>query len=104
MNGSLDYLWVGRAPILLLERRRQGGYGLCSLLFLGSGRVFGNPWQGIGKVWIWPMASLFQEEGWKVTMTSALLHLTIITTFSSWMSAGRQTEKEAKEERERERG
>ena len=36
--------------------------------------VFSNPWQGMGKVWLWPMLSLFQKEGWKVTMTSALLN------------------------------
>ena len=41
----------------------------------GRGGVFGNPRQGIGKVWLWPMAALFQKEGWKVTMTSALLLL-----------------------------
>ena len=56
--------------ILLLEGRRQGDYGPCLPLFLGSGRVFSNHRQGMGKVWLWPMASLFQKEGWKVSMTS----------------------------------
>ena len=46
----------------------------CLPLFLGSGGVFSNLWQGMGKVWLWPMLSLFQKEGWKVTMTSALLN------------------------------
>ena len=66
---------VMATPILLLEGRRQGDYGPCLPLFLGSGGVFSNPWQGLGKVWLWPMASLFQKEGWKVTMTSPLVLL-----------------------------
>ena len=66
---------VMATPILLPEGRRQGDYGPCLPLFLGSGRVFNNPWQGVGKVWLWPMAFLFQKEGGKVTMTSPLLLL-----------------------------
>ena len=61
--------------ILLLEGRRQGDYGPCLPLFLGSGGVFSSPWQGVAKMWLWPVASLFQKEGWKVTMTSPLLLL-----------------------------
>ena len=62
-------------PILLLGGRRQGDYGPCLTLFLGSGGVFSNLWQGMGKVWLWPMLSLFQKEGWRVTMTSPLVLL-----------------------------
>ena len=62
-------------PILLLEGRRQGDYGPCLPLILGSGGGSRSPWQGVGKVWLWPMAAIFQKEGWKVTMTSALLLL-----------------------------
>ena len=65
---------VMATPILLLEGRKQGDYGPCLLLFLGSGELFGNPRQGVGKVWLWPMACLSQKEGWKATMTSALLN------------------------------
>ena len=46
-------------PILLLEGRRQGDYGHCLHLILGSGGVFSNPRQGVGKVWLWPMAAIF---------------------------------------------
>ena len=41
---------VMATPILLLEGRRQGYYSPCFPLFLGSGGVFSNPRQGIGKV------------------------------------------------------
>ena len=34
---------VMATPILLLEGRRQGDYGPCLPLFLGSGGVFSNP-------------------------------------------------------------
>ena len=34
-----------------------------------------NPRQGVGKVWLWAMAAIFQKEGWKVTMTFALVLL-----------------------------
>ena len=62
-------------PILLLEGRGQGDYGPCLPLILGGGGVFSNPRQGVGKVWLWPMAAIFQKEVWKVTMTSTLLLL-----------------------------
>ena len=47
---------VMATPILLLEGRRQGDYGPCLPLFLGSGGLFGNPWQGGQKRrgWPWP--------------------------------------------------
>ena len=63
---------VMATPILLLEGRRQGDYGSCLPLFLGSGGVFGNPRQALGKVWLWPMAFFFQREGWKLTMVTLL--------------------------------
>ena len=66
---------VMATPILLLEGRRQGDYGPCLPLFFGSGGVFGNPRQGMGKVWLWPMASLFQEEGWNVRVMCPIVRL-----------------------------
>ena len=38
----------------------------------GSAAIPDKEWERCGP---WPMASLFQKEGWKVTMTSPLLLL-----------------------------
>ena len=60
---------VMATPILLLEGRRQGDYGPLPPSLLGKWKGFaansGKEWERCGP---WPMASLFQKEGWKVTM------------------------------------